>query len=154
MGKLVSFTITKNNNITEKLGIEYILSVDKRFFVPDLESRKEILDLHGLEYNYIRAFDMVMFKEQIGEQEEIEIKNIQDIILVELKVTKKKLPNLPEGFFFGATENEFELAKKLGNLFRFGFISIHEESRSHVLLTLPELEKLIKNKRTQYQVNL
>jgi len=154
MAKLVSFTITKNNNITEKLGMEYLISADRRFFVPDLDSRKKILDLFGLGYNYIRAFDVVMFRDPVGDLDEVEIDNVDDLILVELKVTKKKLPDNPEGFFFGATENEFELARELGDRFRFGFISIHEDSRSHVLLTLPELEKIIKHKRTQYQVNL
>ena len=154
MAKLVSFTITKNNNITERLGMEYILSVDRRFFVPDLISRKKILELHGLGNNFIRAFDMVMFQNEIEDSDEIEIENINDTILVELKVTKKELPNNPDGFFFGATENEFQLANLLGDRFRWGFVSIHENSKSFSLLTMNELESRIKNKRTQYQINL
>jgi len=134
--------------------MEYILSVDKRFFVPDLASRKKILELHDLGHNFIRAFDMVMFRNEIENTDEIEIEDIKDIILVELKVTKKELPNNPDGFFFGATENEFNLAKELGNRFRWGFVSIHENSKSFSLLTMNELESKIKHKRTQYQINL
>ncbi len=154
MARIVSFTITKNNNITEKIGMEYLLSVDKRFFVPDLPSRKKILEMFDLGHNYIRAFDLVMFQEPIQDQDEVEIENIDDIILVEIKVTKKELPNNPDGFFFGATENEFQLASQLGDRFRWGFVSIHENSKSFSLLTMDELESKIKHKRTQYQINL
>lgn len=81
-------------------------------------------------------------------------KNIDDITLIELKTTKKKLINLPSGFFFGATESEFALATQLGNQYKFCFISLHIESSNYVLLTLEELNKIIKTKRIQYQINL
>lgn len=67
---------------------------------------------------------------------------------------KKKLVNNPRGFFFGATENEFNLAKKFEAKFRFCFVSLHPESRSYKLLTLSELNSIIKTKRVQYQINL
>ena len=58
------------------------------------------------------------------------------------------MPHNPKGFFFGATENEFNLAKRLGD----GYI--HKDSLSHALLTLTELEKIIKTKRIQFQINI
>jgi hypothetical protein len=42
----------------------------------------------------------------------------------------------------------------LGEKFRFCFVSIHEKASSFVLLTLPELENIIKLKRIQFQINL
>jgi hypothetical protein len=78
----------------------------------------------------------------------------EDLILVELKTTKKKLLSLPAGFFFGATDNEFQLARKLGEQYKFCFISLHPETPKYSLLSLEELEKIIRTKRLQYQINL
>ena len=52
------------------------------------------------------------------------------------------------------TENEFNLADKLGKQFRFCFVSLHSESKCHVLLTSEELALRIRTKRLQYQINL
>ena len=79
---------------------------------------------------------------------------LEDIILVELKTTKKYLPENPKGFFFGATENEFNFGKILGSRFRFCFVSLNEKGSSYAFLTLEELEERIKNRRIQYQINL
>lgn len=79
---------------------------------------------------------------------------LEDIILVELKTTKKYLPENPKGFFFGATENEFNFGKILGPRFRFCFVSLNEKGSSYAFLTLEELEERIKNRRIQYQINL
>lgn len=84
----------------------------------------------------------------------IKLNKSSEIILVELKTTKKKLENNPRGFFFGATENEFNLAKKFEDKFRFCFVSLHPDSKGFELLTLSEMNKLIKTKRVQYQINL
>jgi hypothetical protein len=73
---------------------------------------------------------------------------------VELKTTKKKLPNLPKGFFFGATQSEFEIAEKLGDKYKFCFVSLHEETKGYVLITLEKLNKIIRTKRIQFQINL
>ena len=80
--------------------------------------------------------------------------NLDEIILVELKVTKKYLPENPKGFFFGATQNEFKFGKRLREKFRFCFISLHERGSSHALLTIAELESRIRTRRIQYQINL
>ena len=75
-------------------------------------------------------------------------------MLIELKTTKKPIYHPPHGFFFGATENEFSLARKLGKKFKFCFVSLHPETLGYRLLTLEELEPYILKKRIQYQVNL
>jgi hypothetical protein len=87
-------------------------------------------------------------------EEIIEFNNPEEITLVELKTTKKKHNNLPNGFFFGATESEFSIAKQLGDAYMFCFVSLHEESKGFVMLTLDQLNKIIKTKRIQYQINL
>ncbi|MEQ6357328.1 hypothetical protein ABNX05_22190 [Lysinibacillus sp. M3] len=48
-------------------------------------------------------------------------KDLNSLILIELKITKKYLPDNPKGFFFVATKNEFYLAKLLGDRYKFCF---------------------------------
>jgi hypothetical protein len=79
---------------------------------------------------------------------------LDEILFIELKTTKKYLPENPKGFFFGATENEFNFAKLLGSRFRFCFVCLNDKSLSYSMLTIDELEKIIRNKRIQFQINL
>ena len=67
---------------------------------------------------------------------------------------KKKLLNNPSKFFFGATQNEFDLADKLKDKYKFCFVSLHEESQSASFLTKDEMFEIIQNKRIQFQINL
>lgn len=102
--------------------------------------------------SYSRAFDLVYVPS--GELVDNLSTLASELILIELKTTKKKLVNNPDGFFFGATENEFRLAEHLGDRYSFCFVSLHVESLSHSLLTLTELNERVKTKRVQYQINL
>ena len=149
-----SYTITLENNKSEKEAIQYLVESDKNFINPDKESRKLIMEILGVEKKYSRAFDLVLIPGHTNLENIIELKKSSEIILVELKTTKKKLINNPRGFFFGATQNEFNLAELLNEKFRFCFVSLHSESKSYKLLTLDELNKIIKTKRIQYQINL
>lgn len=151
-----SFVITLSNNVTEKEGIRYLVENHTGFFEINQISKKEILDIFGIDPKYMRAFDLIYIPNLASvkfDQEHIKL-HIEDLILVELKTTKKYLPNNPKSFFFGATENEFNFAKQLGDKFRFCFVSLHEKSTSFSLLTLAELESIIKTKRVQFQINL
>jgi hypothetical protein len=62
------------------------------------------------------------------------------------------------GFFFGATQREYDLAAKLGDKFRFAVVVLNSNNIYNkpfaVLLTLQELEIRTRAKRIQYQVNL
>lgn len=148
-----SYTITKSNNTTEKEALEYLLKKDSHFILPDKESRKSLMELFSIDKRFSRAFDLV-YVNTITQGNSITIENKDHLTLIELKTTKKCLPNNPRGFFFGATKNEFDLAKQLGDKYKFCFVSLHEDSLSSALLTLEELEKLIRAKRIQYQINL
>jgi hypothetical protein len=149
-----SYTITLSNNISEKEAIQFLIDSDRNFINPDKESRKLIMELLGIEKKFSRAFDLVLIPGHTNLENVIELSSASEIILVELKTTKKKLVNNPRGFFFGATENEFDLARKFEDMFRFCFVSLHPESKSYRLLTLKELNGIIKTKRVQYQINL
>lgn len=147
-----SYGATIKNNITEIGAITFLLTSDSRFRRPTKEERKEILKRLGLPLTFSRAFDLVL----LPEINNVDILStpIENLILVEMKTTQKKLINNPNGFFFGATENEFNLANRLGEQFRFCFISLHPETTGYVLLTSEELHAKIKTKRLQYQINL
>lgn len=149
-----SYTITLNNNVSEKEAIRYLLKPDFNFLNPDKESRKKILELVGIDKKFSKAYDLILIPGYTNLDEIIELKSFDQITFVELKTTRKYLPELPKGFFFGATQNEFDFASLLGQRFRFCFVSLHPNSTVYKLLTLDELNNIIRTKRIQYQINL
>jgi len=149
-----SYSITLSNNRTEKAAIDYLMAADPCLWNPTSESRKLILEQLDLPRSFSRAFDLVKVKEPLAAEAGLTVANIDSIDLVELKTTRKYLPAMPKGFFFGATQNEFDLAALLGDRYRFCFVCMHPDSLGYHLLTLEELEPLIRTKRTQYQINL
>jgi hypothetical protein len=156
MSRKHSFKLTLSNNVTEKEGIIYLIEEQTGFFKIDKEMKKELLDRVNIPHNFLQSFDMVYIPKLKGiqfEKDYIET-HLDEILFVELKTTKKYLPDNPKGFFFGATENEFNFGKLLGDRFRFCFVCLNEKSPSYALLTLEELEKIIRNRRIQYQINL
>jgi hypothetical protein len=94
--------------------------------------------------------------------EALTIENIDafmpSIRLVEMKTTKKPIRDEAlNGFFFGATEREYTMAKALGDKYMFAFVVLNENNaygrRFFVLLTLDQIERRTRAKRIQYQVN-
>jgi hypothetical protein len=156
MSRKHSFTLTLSNNITEKEGVLFLLDNHTGFFKIDLETKKELLDLLKIERRYLQSFDLIYVPDMVGKSIDSNFLKtyLEDIIFVELKTTKKYLPENPKGFFFGATENEFNFGKILGNKFLFCFVTLNEKAPSFVLLTIEELDNKIRNKRIQYQINL
>ena len=113
MSRKHSFILTLSNNVTEKEGVNYLIRNHTGFFKVDLTMKKELLNLLKINHKFLQAFDLIYIYDMVG-------KTItEDIILVELKTTKKYLPENPKGFFFGATENEFNFGNILGDKFRF-----------------------------------
>lgn len=156
MSRKHSFKLTLSNIATEKQGINYLIEEQSGFFKVDKIMKKELLDRVNISHFYIQSFDMVYIPKLKGinfKQDYIET-HIDEILFVELKTTKKYLPENPKGFFFGATENEFNFGKMLGNKFRFCFVCLNEKSPSYVMLKIKELEKIIRSKRIQFQINL
>lgn len=156
MSRKHSFVLTLSNNVTEKEGVNFLIENYTGFFKIDLSTKKELLDLLEIEHRFLQAFDLIYVPEMVGKIADTGFIQtyLEDIILVELKTTKKYLPENPKGFFFGATENEFNFGKILGSRFRFCFVSLNEKGSSYAFLTLEELEERIKNRRIQYQINL
>ena len=75
-----------------------------------------------------------------------------------MKTTKKAIADQAlRGFFFGATEREYAMAKALGPRYCFAFVVLNETNvfgkPFAVLLTLEEVEQRTHARRVQYQVN-
>ena len=154
MASAQSYEITLKNNITEKEAILFLLENNPSFIEPDKESRKMILEYFGLSSKYIRAFDLIQVDGHINSEEKFILSPQDEITLIEIKSTKKKLENNPYGFFFGATDNEFSIANKLGDNYKFCFVCLHPDTKSYVTLSSSEVDNITKNKRIQYQINL
>ena len=154
---------SKRNRIVEKAGLKDVLLRDKRFQAPTTETKKAILKALGLGDTKLygpQSFDAIMLPQPT---EVIDVttlpRYLEQIVLVEMKTTKKPIKDAGlAGFFFGATQREYDLATKLGEKFRFAFVVLNSSNTFGkpfgVLLTLPELDHRTRSKRIQYQVNL
>ena len=63
--------------------------------------KKELLNLLKIDHKFLQAFDLIYIPDMLGKiiTEDFLQTNLEDIILVELKTTKKYLPENPKGFF-------------------------------------------------------
>ena len=63
--------------------------------------KKELLNLLKIDHKFLHAFDLIYIPDMLGKiiTEDFLQTNLEDIILVELKTTKKYLPENPKGFF-------------------------------------------------------
>jgi hypothetical protein len=157
------FTKSKRNRGVEKAGLQDVLLCDQRFQAPTTETKKAILKGLGLADTKLygpQSFDAIMLPraELLVEEANLSL-YLDKIILVEMKTTKKPIKDASlAGFFFGATQREYDLAEKLGDRFRFAFVVLNSQNiygkPFAVLLTLQELEQRTRTKRIQYQVNL
>jgi hypothetical protein len=154
---------SKRNRIVEKAGLKDVLLRDKRFQAPTTETKKAILKALGLgdtKFYGPQSFDAIMLPEPTELIDETTLPSyLEQIVLVEMKTTKKPIKDSGlAGFFFGATQREYDLAAKLGDKFRFAFVVLNSANAYGrpfaVLLTLAELEHRTRVKRIQYQVNL
>jgi hypothetical protein len=153
------FTKSKRNQGTEREGLGLLLS-DLRFQRVDLPTKRRILELIGKSQAFgIQTFDAVMTPTPAPP---ISAENVDEhyatLRLIEMKTTRKPIRNQNlNGFFFGATEREYDMARTLGDRYLFAFIvlnSTNDYARPFaVLLTLEEVQRRTRSQRIQYQVN-
>ncbi len=154
---------SKRNRVVEKAGLQDVLLKDPRFQAPSTETKKALLKALGLGDTKLygpQSFDAIMLPQPTELIDETTLpRYLEQIVLVEMKTTKKPIKDAGlAGFFFGATQREYDLAAKLGEKFRFAFVVLNSANAYGkpfaVLLTLSELEHRTRAKRIQYQVNL
>jgi hypothetical protein len=158
-GLETKFTKSGANRRKENRALR-LLTRDLRFQVVSTPIKRRIIELLPVAGEWgIQTFDAVMTPEP---RPPITLDGIQDqlaaMVLVEMKTTTKSIKNsLLNGFFFGATEREYSMARALGEQYRFAFVvlnNLNDYGRPFcVLLTLAEVERRTRQKRTQYQVN-
>jgi hypothetical protein len=151
------------NQRIEKLGASLLLR-DPRFQLVSPATKRRILELIleliGTSGAYgIQTFDLVMTPEPVEPitPESVD-KHFPTMTLVEMKTTKGAvMDHALRGFFFGATEREYAMAKALGPRYCFAFVVLNETNvygrPFAVLLTLDEVEARTRMRRIQYQVN-
>lgn len=98
-----SYRITLSNNKTEKEALNVVLGEGPDLLIPDAKGRRAILSALGIDLRLSRAFDLVRVEGHARGESEIEVFDPTTLTLFEIKSTKKRLPNFPRGFFFGAT---------------------------------------------------
>jgi len=143
----------------ENHGLALLLT-DRRFQAADLPTRRRILELIPAKGEFgIRTFDAVMTPTPV---EPINAANVErhfdEMRLVEMKTTRDSIPDASlRGFFFGATEREYTMARALGDKYLFAFVVLNDVNvygkPFAVLLTLDEVEEKTASRRIQYQVN-
>lgn len=137
-----------------------MLLSDRRIQLVDAQTKKAIvagLPVRG-EFG-VHTFDAVLTPVPVSP---ISIYNldqhIDDLVLVEMKTTKKPIRNNQlNGFFFGATEREYAMAEALGARYVWAFVVLSQDNDYgrpfFVLLPLSEVERRTRAKRIQFQVN-
>ena len=153
------FLKSLENKKTENIGLSF-LQRDPRIQVISTVAKQAALDALGVEGSFgPQTFDAVMTPEPV---EPLSLDNVADhveaLTLLEMKTTKKPIKNANlNGFFFGATEREYELATHLGDRYRFAFVVLSENNDYGqffaVLIPLREVARRTRARRVQYQVN-
>lgn len=144
---------------TETDGLSVLLQ-DKRMQALDLPTKKRILELFMVSGAFRpQSFDAVMTAEPFPA---LNLDNVEEhfaqLTLVEMKTTRAAIRNAAlNNFFFGATDNEFQLAKALKDRYVFAFVVINDNNDYgrpfFVLLTLEQLQARVRTSRIQYQIN-
>jgi len=153
------FAKAEANKKVENAGLAF-LQQDARIQVLPTVTKVAILEALGVEGAFGPAtFDAVMTGAAASPIEVDNIVNyIDDLTLLEMKTTRKPIKNANlNGFFFGATEREYELATHLGDRYRFAFVVLNTENEYGqffaVLIPLREVARRTRARRVQYQVN-
>lgn len=144
---------------TETDGLSVLLQ-DKRMQAVDLPTKKRILELFMVSGAFKpQSFDAVMTSNPAPP---LNLSNIEEhfpqLTLVEMKTTRAPIKNVAlNNFFFGATDNEFQMAKALKDRYVFAFVVINDANDYgrpfFVLLTLEQLHARTRTSRVQYQMN-
>jgi hypothetical protein len=111
---------------TSRKAAKLLAAKDHGFFIPTARQRQNLLVAFAKKGKVIygRAFDIVKTTASVDlDNLEIVEQNLKNIILGEIKATKKSLPPDFSGFFFALTAGEVLVAQSLKAQFRFIFVN-------------------------------
>ena len=152
------FTKSQRNRGVEREGLLLLLR-ERRIQSLDLATKRAVIQQLPVGAFGIQTFDAVMTPSPV---EPITTENlhrhIDRMLLLEMKTTKKPIKNAAlNGFFFGATEREYEMARVLGDRYRWAFVVLNDRNDYgrpfFVLLSLDDVTRRTRAKRVQFQVN-
>lgn len=156
---------SKKNHGTEKEGVQFLLKKGPEYQVVSAPIKQRVLEILELDNTHTpRCFDLIRVVNHRGRVPRVRLSNVRRLLaakklrLLEVKTTKKKIwDEQLGGFFFGATKSEYQIARKLGDLYKFAFVVLQKKNsygtHFHVELTLEEVQRRTLRKRIQYQVN-
>lgn len=156
------YTKSLDNQARERSALNFVLDSERRFQRPDRQTKRRILELLALPRDgewTDQTFDLVLTPPNTPQlTPELVEQHIDEIYLVEVKATKKPVRNTAlNGFFFGTTDRQYQLARAAQGRYRYAFIvdnAANDYGRPfYVLLTLEEVDAKTASKRLQYQVS-
>jgi hypothetical protein len=119
-------------------GFELLRKELPGFYAPTAADKKRILEILGISQRFKATFDAIRLKVPTFTN----VQNPRDFDLLELKVTDKYLPNLPQGFFFGMTENEEMLLKVFEGKYLLCLVCMNSKSKGYALVDWSQLKQL------------
>lgn len=140
----------KANKAKQLQGLQLLKKEMPGFYVPTKDEKKKLLQIMGISKRFINTFDAVRLNVLTFTM----VENAKDFDLLEIKNSDKYLPTLPQGFFFGLTENEEMLLKVFEDKYFLCLVCLNPKSPGVKLVGWTALKALIQNKRIQYQINL
>lgn len=158
-GQEAKFLKSGRNRRTENAGLVVLLRDPNHQILP-VGLKRALLEDMGVAGAPHQAFDAIRTEAPSDPITELNLReHVSTIRLVEMKTTRKPIQNSRlEGFFFGVTESELNLAARLGDRYLFAFVVLNNANRYgtefFTLLTLEQLNERIHSKRTQFQVTL
>ena len=129
-----------SRNQTAKKAAKILLQSESIFVVPTANQKRKLL-VEFARQNlvvYGKAFDIVKLVDKVNLDDPSEIaRNLNKIILCEVKSSNRKLPEDFRGYFFALTTAELLVAQNLKQ--RYKFIFVNTVTGSFIELTLQEL---------------
>ena len=129
-----------SRNQTAKRAARILVDRNRGFVIPTAKQRRLLL-VEFARRNlvvYGNAFDVVKLSKPVDLDHAADIeRNIDRIVLCEIKSTSRKLPDDFRGYFFALTTAELLVAQNLKG--RFKFILVNTCTGNYVELSLPDL---------------
>ncbi len=129
-----------SRNQTAKKAAQILLRSNSGFIVPTAK-QKRLLLVEYAKRNFViygKAFDIVKLVGIVNLDDAAEVeRNLDKIVLCEIKSSSRKLPADFKGYFFALTAAELLVAHSLKQ--RFKFILVNTATGAYLELTLQEL---------------
>ena len=125
---------------TAKKACAILVAKETGFVVPTAKQKANLLVAFAKDGKVIygKAFDIVKLSASVDLDNLVDVeRNLKDLVVMEIKSTRKKIKPDFSGFFFGLSGAEVLVAQSLKAQFRFAFVNT--TTGEHMELTLVEM---------------